>query len=267
MKDKVAIVCGASRGMGKAIAKKFAERRAKVVMMSRNEERLLEAMREITASLVEKGDKSATKRIIAIPGDVKKKEDIERVVNETLQEFGTVHILLNNAGGPPAGYFEEIDDDTWMEAFNLTFMSVVRFIRLVAPVMKKQGYGRIINITSMSVKQPIDNLLLSNSIRLAVVGLAKTLALQWAKYGITINNIAPGPIYTERIKELSWAQASAKGITYEEALEEWIKEVPAGRFGEPEEVAELAAFLASEKAGFITGTTIQIDGGAIKFVL
>ena len=133
--------------------------------------------------------------------------------------------------------------------------------------MKNQKYGRIINITSMSVKQPIDNLILSNTMRLAVVGLAKTLATQWAKYEITINNIAPGPIYTERIKELSWSIAEKRGITYEEALKSWIKEVPADRFGEPEEVAYLASFLASERAGYITGTTIQIDGGTIKFVL
>ncbi len=267
MKDKVAIVCGSSRGMGKAIAAKFIELGAKVVMVSRNEERLLSAMREITSKAVEKGDRTAVKRALAIPGDVTKKEDIERVVKETIEEFGTVHILVNNTGGPPAGYFEDFDDNDWLSAINLTLMSVVRFIRLVAPYMKKQKYGRIVNITSMSVKQPIDNLILSNTVRLAVVGLSKTLALQWAKYGITINNIAPGPIYTERIKELSWARASKEGISYEEALQRWIREVPAGRFGEPEEVAELAAFLASEKAGYITGTTIQIDGGAIKFVL
>ncbi len=267
MKDKVAIVCGASRGMGKTIAKEFAKSGARVVMVSRNEENLMNAMRDITTEIVQGGDLGVMKRVLAIPGDVRKREDIERVVKETVEEFGTVHILVNNAGGPPAGYFEELEDDEWYNAFNLTFMSVVRFIREVAPYMKDQKWGRIINITSMSVKQPIDNLVLSNSIRLAVVGLAKTLAVQWAKYGITINNIAPGPIYTERIKELSWARAEREGISYEDALNAWIKEVPAGRFGEPEEIAYLASFLASERAGFITGTTIQIDGGAVKFVL
>ncbi len=267
MKDKVAIVCGSSRGMGRAIARKFAESGAKVVMVARNEENLLQSMREITSEIVQNGDKNVMNRVMAVPGDVTRKEDIERVVRETVEEFGTVHILVNNTGGPPAGYFEELTDEDWYRAVDLTLMSVVRFTRLVAPYMKKQNWGRIINMTSMSVKQPIDNLLLSNSIRLAVVGLAKTLALQWAKYGITVNNVAPGPIYTERIKELSWARAKKEGITYEEALNLWVKEVPMGRMGQTEEVAELVTFLASEHAGYITGTTIQIDGGAIKYVL
>ncbi len=267
MKDRVAIVCGASKGMGKAIAKEFAKNGAKVVLVARNEENLLKTMQEITAENVQRFDKGITNRVLAIPGDVRSKDDIKRVIKETVDEFGAIHILVNNAGGPPPGYFEDFKDDDWYNAFNLTFMSVVRFIREVAPYMKNQKYGRIINITSMSVKQPIDNLILSNTMRLAVVGLAKTLATQWAKYGITINNIAPGPIYTERIKELSWSIAEKKGITYEEALKSWIKEVPAERFGEPEEVAYLASFLASERAGYINGTTIQIDGGSIKFVL
>ncbi len=267
MKDKVAIVCGSSRGMGKAIAREFAKQGAKVVMMARNEERLVNAMREITSEIVQEGNREIMNRVISIPGDVRNKEDIERVVRETVEEFGTVHILVNNTGGPPAGYFEDLSDDDWYNAFNLTFMSAMRFIREVAPFMKRQKWGRIINITSMSVKQPIDNLILSNSIRLAIIGMSKTLALQWSKYGITINNIAPGPIYTERIKELSQARAERDGITYEEALKSWLDEVPMRRFGEPEEVAYLATFLASDRAGFITGTTIQIDGGAIKFVL
>ncbi|OYT59909.1 short-chain dehydrogenase, partial [Euryarchaeota archaeon ex4484_178] len=174
MKDKVAIVCGSSRGMGKAIAREFLRQGAKVVMMSRNEENLMKAMREISSEIVQDGDKGVMERVIAIPGDVRNKADIERVVKETVEEFGTVHILVNNTGGPPAGYFEDLSDDDWYNAFNLTFMSVVRFVREVAPYMKRQRWGRIINITSMSVKQPIDNLILSNALRLAVVGMSKT---------------------------------------------------------------------------------------------
>ena len=268
MKGKVAIVCGSSSGMGRAIAQEFLMDGAKVTLCARDEERLFEAMQTLTYRVVnEKKDRGVTGRIIAVPGDVRKYEDLKRVVEETVDAFGTVHILVNNAGGPKVGYFEELSDEDWYNAVDLTLMSVIRMIRLVSPYMKKQKWGRIINITSMSVKQPIDNLILSNSIRLAVVGLAKTLAMQWAKYEITINNIAPGPIRTERIEELSKAKAEKEGISYQEALKSWIREVPMGRLGRVEEVAKLAAFLASEDASFITGTTIQIDGGAVRFVL
>ena len=253
MKGKIAIVCGASRGMGRAIAEEFSRRGAKVMAIARTEKRLKELAKAI------KGD--------YIVADMNRAEDICRAVNYVVEKYGTVHILVNNTGGPPAGYFEEFDDEVWQKAFNQTFMSAVRFIRLVAPYMKKQKWGRIINITSMSVKQPIENLILSNSIRLAVIGLAKTLAIQWARYGITVNNIAPGPIHTERIEELSLAKSRAENISFEEAMAQWINSVPMQRLGKPEEVAKLASFLASEDAGFITGTTIQIDGGAVKFVL
>lgn len=268
MKDKVAIVCGSSKGMGKAIAEEFVMRGAKVTICARNEEELMETLRFLTFKAVnELHDKGAPERIIAVPVDVRDYSSMKRLVEETVDAFGTVHVLVNNAGGPPAGYFEDFTDEDWYNAIDLSFMSAVRMIRLVSPYMKKQKWGRIINMTSMSVKQPLDNLILSNSIRLAVVGLAKTLAGQWAKYGITINNIAPGPIKTERIEELSRAKAERENIDYETALREWIEQVPMGRFGKPEEVAKLAAFLASEDAAFITGTTIQIDGGAVKFVL
>ncbi len=267
MKNKVAIVCGASRGMGFAIAREFARNGARVVMVARNQENLFKAVRKIIEETIEEVGRKVAKNIIAVPGDVTRKEDIERVIDETVKEFGTVHILLNNAGGPKAGYFEELSDEDWYNAYNLTFMSAMRFIRGVSPYMKKQRYGRIINITSMSVKQPIDNLILSNSIRLAVVGMAKTLAMQWAKYGITINNIAPGPIHTERIEELTRRRAEHEGISYEESLKKWILDIPMGRLGKADEVAYLASFLASERAGFITGATIQIDGGSVRFVL
>ncbi len=268
MKGKVAIVCGASSGMGRAIAEELFMRGASVAICARNEERLLETMRSLSFRAVnELQDRDAVNRIIAIPGDVRDSKTIERVVNETVDAFGTVHILVNNHGGPPAGAFEDINDETWYDSYELVFMSVVRAIRHVVPYMKNQRWGRIINITSMSVKQPIDNLIISNSLRLAVVGLTKSLASQWARYGITLNNIAPGPIKTERIEALSRSIAEREGISFQEALNSWISSVPAGRFGKTKEVAKLVAFLASDDAGYITGTTIQIDGGAVKFVL
>ncbi len=268
MKGKVAIVCGASRGMGRAIAEEFLFRGAHLTICARNEASLLTTMRNLGFRAVNNlQEREAVNRIIAIPGDVTNIDDLRRIVDETVDTYGTVHILVNNAGGPPSGYFENINDDDWYGAVDLMLMSVVRLIRLVSPYMKKQKWGRIINMTSMSVKQPIENLVLSNSIRLAVVGLAKTLASQWAKYGITINNIAPGPVRTKRIEELSMQAAERDGIEFQEALDRWISEVPAGRLGKPREVAKLAAFLADDDAGFITGTTIQIDGGAIRYVL
>ena len=268
MKGKVAIVCGASRGMGRAIAEEFLFRGAYLTICARNEASLLTTMRNLGFRAVNNlQEREAVNRIIAIPGDVTNIDDLRRIVDETVDTYGTVHILVNNAGGPPSGYFENINDDDWYGAVDLMLMSVVRLIRLVSPYMKKQKWGRIINMTSMSVKQPIENLVLSNSIRLAVVGLAKTLASQWAKYGITINNIAPGPVRTKRIEELSMQAAERDGIEFQEALDRWISEVPAGRLGKPREVAKLAAFLADDDAGFITGTTIQIDGGAIRYVL
>ena len=268
MKNKVAIVCGSSRGIGRAIAQEFLMRGANVTLCARDEKRLFDTMQAFTYQAVnEAKDREVTERIIAVPGDVRKVDDLRRVVDETVDAFDTVHILVNNAGGPKAGYFEELSDDDWYDAVDLTLMSAVRMTRLASPYMKKQKWGRIINITSMSVKQPIDNLILSNSIRLAVVGLAKTLSIQWAKYGITVNNIAPGPIRTERLEELVRATADKEKTSYEEAMKSWIEEVPMGRLGRAEEVAKLAAFLASDDSAFITGTTIQIDGGAVRFVL
>ncbi|CUS99488.1 short chain dehydrogenase, partial [Candidatus Kryptobacter tengchongensis] len=171
-----------------------------------------------------------------------------------------------NAGGPPAGYFENFSDDDWNKAFNLNFMSTVRLIREVLPYMKSQKWGRIINITSVTVRQPIDNLILSNSIRMSVVGLAKTLALQLARYNILINNVAPGYTLTDRVKFVIEQQAKNTGKTFEQVKEELAKDIPLGRLADPEELANVVVFLASEKASYITGVTIPVDGGWIKGV-
>lgn len=258
LKDKVAIVTASSKGLGKACALGLAREGAKVVICARDENDLQNAKNEI--------ERNADNEIMAVRADVTKYEDIKNLVKSTVEKFGTVHILVTNAGGPPSGYFENFSDDDWNNAFNLNFMSTVRLIREVLPYMKTQRWGRIINITSVTVRQPIDNLILSNSIRMSVVGLAKTLALQLAKYNILINNVAPGYTLTDRVKYVIEQRASESGKTFDEIKSELAKDIPLGRLAEPEELANLVVFLASERASYITGTTIPVDGGWIKGV-
>jgi 3-oxoacyl-[acyl-carrier protein] reductase len=185
-------------------------------------------------------------------------------VDETLRRYGRIDVLVTNNGGPPAGYLSDFDDEVWLAAHQLTLLSAVRLIRAVLPAMRAQQWGRIVNITSVSVKQPIDNLLLSNVYRPGVVGLAKTLSAQVASEGITINNVAPGYTRTDRVLELTEAQALDQGRTASEVLADTTASFPMKRMGEPEELAALVAFLASERASYITGTTIQVDGGYVK---
>jgi 3-oxoacyl-[acyl-carrier protein] reductase len=172
--------------------------------------------------------------------------------------------LVTNAGGPPAGYFAEFDDKKWQEAFNLTLMSAVRLIRAAIPHMQKEKWGRIINITSLSVKEPIDNLILSNSIRAAVHGMAKTLANQVARDGITVNNVMPGYILTDRVQQLAQDSAERTGQAVADVLAELSQPTPVGRIGHPKELGALVAFLASEQAAYINGVSIPVDGGRIK---
>lgn len=256
LKDKVAIVSASSKGLGKACAIGLAREGAKVVICARNLTELERAKAEI--------ENNSNNDVLAIQADVTNYDDIKKLVNSTVEKFGTVHILVTNAGGPPAGYFENFSDEDWENAFNLNFMSAVRLIREVLPFMKSQRWGRIINITSVSVKQPIDNLILSNSIRMSVLGLAKTLALQLAKYNILINNVAPGYTLTDRVKFVLEQRAKDTGKTIEEVKSELAKDIPLGRLAEPEELANLVVFLASERASYITGATIPVDGGWIK---
>ncbi|MEN3038848.1 MAG: SDR family oxidoreductase [Candidatus Kryptonium sp.] len=258
LKDKVAIVSASSKGLGKACAIGLACEGARVVICSRNEEELFKAKNEIEGR--------SNSEVLAIRADVTNYDDIRNLVKSTVDKFGTVHILITNAGGPPAGYFENFSDDDWINAFHLNFMSAVRLIREVLPYMKAQKWGRIINITSVAVKQPIDNLVLSNSIRMSVIGLAKTLALQLAKYNILVNNVAPGYTLTDRVKFVIEQRAKDSGKTFDEIKSELAKDIPIGRLAEPEELANLVVFLASEKASYITGVTIPVDGGWIKGV-
>lgn len=259
LKGKVALVLAASKGLGRASAAALAAEGTLVTIGARNRQALEQAAREIQ---LESGS-----RILAVPTDVTKVEELEAIVETTIHEFGRVDILVNNAGGPPAGTLETLGDDQWQTAFELTLLSTARLIRLVLPHMRQAGAGRIINIVSTSVKEPIANLLLSNAIRPGVVGLAKTLSIELAPDNITVNNICPGRILTDRLRQGSTIKEKiAQGMSEAEALSAIAQAIPMKRLGKPEEVGALVTFLASQQAGYITGATIQIDGGLVRAI-
>ncbi|MBD3291176.1 SDR family oxidoreductase [candidate division KSB1 bacterium] len=256
MSNRNALVCGASRGLGFAIAKELAQEGAHVIICSSNQERIHSAADEL--------GNSTGKEITAFKCNLNEKSDIDNMVDRIMDRFNCIDILVNNTGGPPPGYFMEFDVDDWTNAFNNTFVSAIYLTRQLLPRMEKNSWGRIINLTSITVKQPVDNLLLSNSIRMAIIGWAKTISNQYAKQGITVNNIATGYTLTERVHNLAKSIADDSGITAEQAMQKWIENIPAGRLAQPEEIAATVAFLASERASYITGATIPVDGGFIQ---
>jgi 3-oxoacyl-[acyl-carrier protein] reductase len=259
LEGKVALVAAASQGLGKAAAMRFAAEGARVAICARHRETLQATAQEISAV--------TGSEVLPIVADLTRAGDIERLLADTVAHYGGLQILVTNSGGPPAGYFADFSDADWQEAVNLTLMSAVRLIRAALPHLRQSGWGRIVNITSISVKQPLDNLILSNSIRAAVVGLAKTLSRQVAAEGITVNNVCPTYILTERVRELAELRAKEQGSSVEEAIAHFSQDVPLGRIGQPEEVADLIVFLASERASYINGTTIQVDGGRFPGLL
>jgi 3-oxoacyl-[acyl-carrier protein] reductase len=256
LKNKIALVAASSKGLGRACAEAMAAEGASVTICARDEA-ALKATREAMIA-------ATGAEVLAVPADMTNAEDIKKVVQQTVEHFGGLHILVTNAGGPPPGYFPDFDDATWEAAFNLSLMSGVRLIRAALPHMQQAKWGRIINITSISVKEPLDNLVLSNSIRASVHGLAKTLAGQIGKDGITINNVMPGLTQTDRINHLVETNMEKSGQSKEEVLAAMGQPIPLGRIGQPEEFGAVVAFLASEKASYITGTSIPVDGGIIK---
>jgi len=256
LNERVAIVAGASKGLGKAIALGLAREGANVAICARSRESLMD-----TAKFIEENYRVTALPIVA---DLRSVQDIERVVDGTVKKFNRIDILLNNAGGPPPKSFEESTSEDWERAIGLNFLAGMRLIQLVLPHMKAQRWGRVINILSSGLKQPIDGLVQSNAARAAVAGAAKTLSREVAAHGILINNVCPGRIQTERVDEVDAATARRKGTSSDEVRRESCREIPMGRYGRPEEFANAVVFLASECASYITGTTLQIDGGYIR---
>jgi len=256
LKNKIAIVAAASQGLGKASAMALAQEGATVVIFSRRKKEITESAGEI--------QKTTKAVVIPLAADVTRPEDIEHVVSETKQRFGTVHILVNNAGGPPAGDILTLTDEDWRKGHELTLMSMVRLTRAVIPMMIQQQWGRIITITSIAAKQPIDELMLSSAIRPGILGLTKVLANQYAKKNITVNTVCPGHTLTKRQEELAAMRAAEKKISLEQYLKDTAGAIPAARLGKPEEIGSAVAFLASEQASYINGVNVLVDGSAAK---
>lgn len=256
MQGKVALVAAASQGLGRATAFAFAREGCTVAICARNKGPL-----GSTATAIRKETKA---EVLAVPADVARADGVQGFVDAAIRAFGGVDILVPNAGGPPPGGFETLADDQWAKGWELTFQSTVRLVRACLPSMRERGGGSVVAILSMSVRQPIDNLVLSNSLRLGVVGALKTLAREVAKDRIRVNGVAPGWIATDRTIQLHRARAEKEHRRIEDVQATVLQEIPMGRMGTPEEVADLIAFLASDRASYITGVIAQIDGGLYR---
>jgi 3-oxoacyl-[acyl-carrier protein] reductase len=256
LKNKVALVAAASRGLGRAVAEELAAEGASLILCARGETALQETCDAIR-------QKSAV-TVFGFAADLSVSAEAERVVTSGLERFGRIDILVTNVGGPPAGQFENLSAKSWEAATSLLLTSVLDLTRLTLPQMKSRGWGRILNITSIAAKQPVANLILSNSLRAAVTGFAKTLANEVAEFGVTVNNILPGYTRTERVEQLAQAMAVKERMSVEDVCARWEAEIPMKRLGEPREFAALAAFLVSERASYITGSSIAVDGGWIR---
>jgi 3-oxoacyl-[acyl-carrier protein] reductase len=258
LEDKVALICGASRGIGEACARALAGEGARTILLSRNEKRLQQVVQDIVASGGE------ARYVCADLSDIALLED---VAGQAQNIYGKVDILVNNTGGPPSGDNFSFSNEIWEESFRATFMSAMVLTKALLLPMAERGWGRVINLTSVTVKQPIEGLILSNSIRTAVVGWAKTLSHQFASNNVTINNIATGYTLTERVRIIARERAEREGVSEEAVLQKMIEGIPMKRMATPDEIGSLALFLAGECSSYITGVTIPIDGGFTTSVL
>lgn len=259
LKDRVALVAAASRGIGYAAARELAREGARVFLCSRDEARASEAAQRI--------HEETGANVAGLRADVTNAAESEAFVKLAVERAGRIDICVTNAGGPPATAFVDTDLDMFRQAFEQNALSAIRLAKLVLPGMRAQKWGRIINITSVSVKQPIEGLLLSNTVRAGLTGWAKTVSNEVAADGVTVNNVAPGYTLTERQAELAEARAKATGKPKEEMIGSWAGQTPIGRMARPEEIAAAIAFLASERASYITGVTLQVDGGWVRSLL
>lgn len=259
LRGKIAVVAASSKGLGRAIAEELATEGANLVMCARGEDAL-----HLTADAIRK---SSGVKVVDVAADVSQQSGIDRVVKTAIDSFGHVDILVTNSGGPPSGAFDSFTPEMWESATRLLLYSAVGLTRALLPAMKERRWGRILNVTSIAVKQPIDGLMLSNSLRAAVTGFARTLANEVAPLNITVNNIMPGYTRTDRVEQLARASSEKTGTSLKDSYARWEKEIPMGRLGEPREFAALAAFLVSERASYITGSSIAVDGGWIRTLI
>jgi 3-oxoacyl-[acyl-carrier protein] reductase len=257
---KVAMVAASSRGLGRACAIGLAREGVKVSLAARSAEALAKVADEIR-------EETGGDDVLTVATDVTQPDQIQRWANSTIDRFGGVDILVTNAGGPPHGVWEDfLTDEPWIQAFELNMLSTIRMIRAVVPSMRSRGGGRILNIQSSSVKAPIGNLILSNTIRPGVAGLAKSLSRELADDNILVNTVCPGAIYTDRLRSGTLDQARRAGISEEEAIAARSSTIPLKRFGSPEEFANVVVFLASGRASYVTGSAIMVDGGSFSAI-
>lgn len=256
LKQKVVFIAGSSRGLGYAIAKQLLEEDAIVIINGRDSQKLEKSFSKLSNS------NSST--IFAFPGDVTDAAFSTNLKDYLSDKFGRLDILITNAGGPSPSNFESIDDEAWNKAFNLSFLSHVRLIRALLPLLKESPIANVLTITSYSAKQPIPNLILSNAIRAATIGLTKTLAMELGDSGIRFNSILPGWTMTERVNDLMETRAKLNGTSIEEEIKKQSQESPLGRMADPQEFANVAVFLVSPRASYLTGNMISVDGGMVK---